>query len=42
MEGPIDYLDSPMDPEEDAYPCKGCGQVSQNIFYALNKRCAWD
>lgn len=24
----IGYPDSPMEPEDDAYPCKGCGEVS--------------
>ena len=28
MESPADYLDSPMDGDDMAYPCKGCGDVS--------------
>jgi len=27
MESPADYLDSPMDGDDVAYPCKGCGDV---------------
>ncbi|CZT00755.1 related to RGA1-RHO-type GTPase-activating protein for Cdc42p [Rhynchosporium graminicola] len=27
MESPADYLDSPMDGEDVAYPCKGCGDI---------------
>lgn len=27
MESPMAFPDSPMDPDDAAYPCKGCGQV---------------
>ncbi|KAL3418296.1 Rho-type GTPase-activating protein 4 [Phlyctema vagabunda] len=27
MESPADYMDSPMDPDDVAYPCKGCGDI---------------
>ncbi|KAH8659137.1 hypothetical protein BGZ60DRAFT_531053 [Tricladium varicosporioides] len=27
MESPADYLDSPMDGDDVAYPCKGCGDI---------------
>ena len=27
MDSPADYLDSPMDGDDVAYPCKGCGDV---------------
>lgn len=27
MESPADYLDSPMDGDDMAYPCKGCGDI---------------
>ena len=33
------YPDSPMDPEEDAYPCKGCGEV--NIDTLLKSGIGW-
>jgi Rho-type GTPase-activating protein 1/2 len=29
MESPADYLDSPMDGDDVAYPCKGCGDVGR-------------
>lgn len=28
MESPMAFPESPMDPDDVAYPCKGCGQVS--------------
>lgn len=28
MESPTATPDSPLDPDEAAYPCKGCGEVS--------------
>jgi hypothetical protein len=28
IESPVAFPESPMDAEEAAYPCKGCGNVS--------------
>ena len=28
MESPLAFPDSPMEPDDSAYPCKGCGLVS--------------
>lgn len=35
MESPADYLDSPMDGDDVAYPCKGCGDVRINQRVAM-------
>lgn len=43
MESPADYMDSP-DAEDVAYPCKGCGDVSDpasDIEWIINMLIAW-
>lgn len=30
MEPPAEYMESPLDGEDVAYPCKGCGDVSRD------------
>ena len=36
MESPGDYLESPMDGDDIAYPCKGCGDVRASEYSNLN------
>lgn len=35
MDSPADYLDSPMEGDDVAYPCKGCGDVRSSRFEVI-------
>ena len=38
MESPAaDYLDSPLDGDDIAYPCKGCGDVSESLEVIIDR-----
>jgi hypothetical protein len=38
MDSPTTNPDSPLDPDEAAYPCKGCGEVSMPATKCCNLR----
>lgn len=42
MDSPTSYPESPLDPDEAAYPCKGCGEVSMRTPSWCNWRLTCD